>query len=102
MQGHRRYRGWAFVVFMLAIVWAAAGPVRAQIDTGGISGTVTDQTGGAMPGATVTVTSATTGQSRTTVTNELGRYQVSALQPSRYEVKVELQGFSTVRRPDVT
>jgi hypothetical protein len=55
-----------------------------------------------LPGVTITVTSATTGQVRTTVTNELGRYQVSALPPSRYSVKAELQGFSTVMRPEVT
>jgi hypothetical protein len=74
----------------------------AQIDTGAITGMISDESGSVLPGVTVTVTNVSTGQVRSAVTNELGRYQVSALQPNRYSVKADLQGFATVVHPDVT
>ena len=45
----------------------------AQLDTGTISGTVSDQSGGAIPGAMVTIRNVATGVSRTVESNELGR-----------------------------
>ncbi len=88
---------------LIALMWLTCVlPASAQIDTGAITGVVTDDSGAAVPGVTVTVTSLATGQMRNAVTNELGRYQVSALQPARYSVKAELQGFATVLRSDVT
>src|SRR5579872_3914060 len=77
-------------------------PASAQVDTGNIIGLVTDETGGVLPGVTVTVTNLSTGTTRTTVTGETGRYQVTGLQPAGYSVKAELQGFNTVMRPQVT
>jgi hypothetical protein len=91
----------AVLLSAMFLCGAPAG-LLAQIDTGSISGAVTDQSGAVLPGVTVTITSLTTGQARTLVTDDRGRYQVSALQPSRYSVKAELQGFSTVTRPEVT
>lgn len=102
MQRHRRGGRLRLGVLAAVLLVSAPSGLWAQIDTGSISGIVTDQTGGALPGVTITVTGTTTGQVRTAVTNELGRYQVSALQPSRYFVKAELQGFATLVRPDVT
>src|SRR5437867_3268148 len=102
MQRHRRgERPWLAVLAAVLLV-SVPSAVQAQIDTGSISGLITDQTGAALPGVTVTVTATTTGQVRTVVTNEVGRYQVSALQPSRYSIKADLQGFASVLRPDVT
>ena len=68
---------------------------------GNISGTVTDATGGILPGVTITVTGLTTGQVRTSVTNEAGRYLVPGLQPAGYSVKADLQGFTTVLRSPI-
>lgn len=90
---------------LLCLVVALAGlpgALGAQIDTGSLSGIVSDETGAALPGATVTVTNLATGQVRTVVTNDQGRFQVTALQPARYAVKVELQSFTTVLRPEIT
>jgi hypothetical protein len=101
MQDARR-GGLRAVRLAVAFVVSLSATAFAQVDTGSIAGTVTDQTGAALPGVTITVTGTTTGQVRTAVTNEQGRYQVSALQPSRYSVKAELQGFATVLRPEVT
>lgn len=74
---------------------------QAQV-TGGITGVVTDDTGAVLPGVTITVKSLTTSQVRADVTNQLGRYQVLALQPTTYSVTAELAGFSSVIRSGVT
>jgi len=65
----------------------------AQVETGQISGTVTDPQGAVISGATVTVTSKDTGSTRTSKTSGDGNYNVTNLQPGVYEVKVEGAGF---------
>jgi outer membrane receptor protein involved in Fe transport len=58
-----------------------------------IQGTVVDSSGGAVVGATVTVTNPDTGISKTTVTADTGFYRVSALVPGKYTISVEAAGF---------
>ena len=58
-----------------------------------IQGTVTDTSGGAVPGVTVVVANTETGVQTETVTNEAGFYRVSGLAPGMYKVTVTLQGF---------
>jgi Carboxypeptidase regulatory-like domain len=65
--------------------------------TGSISGTVTDVTGSAVPGAKVTVTAPATGASRSSTTNESGQYIVPLLGVANYDIQVELQGFQTAK-----
>jgi hypothetical protein len=60
-----------------------------------INGTVTDQSGAAIPEATVTVTNVDTNVSQTTVTTSVGSYLVTDLIPGNYNVKVEKGGFKT-------
>jgi hypothetical protein len=76
-----------------AALVAIAVPALAQFDRGQISGIVKDETGGVIPGATVTVTNADTRLSRTVVTDTTGYYIVTALPPGNYDVEVELTGF---------
>jgi hypothetical protein len=80
--------------FFLAVILAVgiAGPARAQV-TASISGRVEDPSGGAVPQATVTVTSLETGAVRTVATDETGTYRVLLLPVGRYEVKAEATGF---------
>ena len=68
----------------------------AQAVTGTLLGNVTDSSGGAVPGVTVTATEAETSVGRSTVTNEAGRYIFSSLVNGRYTVTAELQGFKKV------
>src|SRR2546428_2466380 len=67
----------------------------AQAETGRIAGTVTDPQGSAVPGATVTATSVSTGASRLTVTDTSGAYVLANLLPALYDIKFELTGFKT-------
>jgi outer membrane receptor protein involved in Fe transport len=67
--------------------------------TGTISGRITDQQGGVLPGVTVTATSPQLQGARTVVTSENGDYILPFLPPGAYSVVVELSGFDTVTRP---
>ena len=71
-------------------------PVAAQETTGTIQGAVTDQSGGILPGATVTVRSVETGQTQEAVANDTGRYTVAYLRPGTYDISFSLSGFSPV------
>ena len=86
----------------LLAICLAPSIARAQIDAGNIAGIATDQTGGALPGVSVTVRNLANGQMRTVATNAEGRYQVAALTPGRYSVVAELSGFASVVRPELT
>ena len=76
-------------------VFLAAAPVHAQVATGTILGNVTDSTGGAVPGATVTATNVDTQFSRDTTTDESGQYALRLLPLGNYKVDVTLTGFKT-------
>jgi hypothetical protein len=63
---------------------------------GTVTGTIRDEQGGALPGATVTLTGKT--GSRTTTADAAGAYRFVAVEPGFYDVTVELAGFKTVKR----
>jgi hypothetical protein len=77
---------------MLALA-LAAGPAAAQDFRGAVSGTITDSTGGVLPGVTVTVTNTATGLSQNVVTDSKGFYEVLYLNAGVYAVTAELSGF---------
>jgi len=83
-------------VLVLLGCWVVTGSAQTQ---GGITGTVRDTSGAAIPGATVTVTNTATRGMRNTTTNEEGLYSFPSLPPATYELKVELQGFKTADIP---
>src|ERR1700680_4796576 len=72
--------------------------VQAQTATGRILGNITDASGAAVKVATVTLTDASRGTSRTLTTDDAGAYLAPDLAPSTYNVKVEAAGFKTVER----
>src|SRR5262245_10413341 len=79
---------------LLVLVAVALPPAAsAQFDSGQISGFVRDSQQGALPGATVTVTSQRTGTRRTIVTNSSGFYVLPDVPVGVYDITVELTGF---------
>ena len=78
---------------------SAPAGAAAQAVYGSLSGTVTDSSGGALPGATVTITSLERNVVDTVVANESGNYAKDRLLPGAYEVKAELTGFKTAVVP---
>jgi hypothetical protein len=89
------------VAAALAGVLAIPSRASAQAVTGTLLGNVTDASGAAVPGATVTATEMETNIARTTVTNETGNYIFSSLKNGRYNVEAELQGFRKIVRQNV-
>ena len=81
--------------FAALVFLVAAGIASAQSGTAGLRGTVTDEQGANVPGATITLANASTGFSRETVADGTGEYQFVALPPGTYTVTAELQGFRT-------
>jgi beta-lactamase regulating signal transducer with metallopeptidase domain len=71
--------------------------VRPAAQTGSVTGQVVDQSGGAIPGARVTVTHAQTGASRSVISNAPGRFAFTDLPAATYELTVQLSGFKTMR-----
>src|SRR5262249_40471642 len=71
-------------------------PLAAQAVTGTILGTVTDATGGVMPGATVTVKHEGTGVTRTIVTDSNGEFTAPGIPTGKYTLSAELSGFKTM------
>src|SRR5688572_18207225 len=69
-----------------------------QGTTGTISGTVTDQTGAAVPGATVIVKNLETNSTRETISDEQGRYKIAGLPVGPYELTTEISGFGKYKR----
>jgi hypothetical protein len=66
----------------------------AQI-TASLIGTVSDESGAVIPGATISIRQTATNRERTTQTNDAGRYQIAALDVGDYQVTVRAPGFKT-------
>ena len=78
------------IVIMLSSVTGFA-----QLTTGNITGTVTDQSGAAVPGATVILKNTETGVTRTALSGETGKYEAFSLPAGTYEISASLAGFRT-------
>src|SRR5579863_4245971 len=73
----------------------------AQSTFGRILGTVTDQTGAVLPGATVSVIDTQRGVARTLTTDAAGEYNAPNLIPGTYTIRVEAKGFQRLDRQNV-
>src|SRR4051794_19700156 len=88
-----------FVLLVLAACIAAASAAQAQIATGNIYGTVSDQQGAVLPGVNVSaVAKSIGGAPRTTVTDAGGQFRFLNLDNATYTVTVELPGFTKQSR----
>jgi hypothetical protein len=85
------------VALALAI---AAAPARAQTGAASMTGIITDQSGAAVPGATVTATNQATNVDYTAVTNEAGNYTITSVPIGTYIIKAELASFKTATTSD--
>ena len=73
----------------------------ATATTGVVSGTVTDATGGVLPGVTVVLTDTNTSGTRETVSSDSGHYAFISVLPGRYRVTASLQGFQQTNVSDL-
>jgi len=79
-----------FCIFVALV--ASAVPLWSQANTS-IRGTVTDQTGGAVPKAQITLTNTATGAARSGVSSAVGEYEFEQVVPGSYTLAVEAAGF---------
>jgi hypothetical protein len=91
---------WLVLAAVLSLLFSAA--ASAQTTGATLLGTVADEQGAVLPGVTITVVNTETGRNRVAVTNERGYYRVGALPPGKYEMKVEMSGFSREVRSGMT
>src|SRR5207249_1059981 len=85
---------------VVAVILASA-PLFAQSTTGSFQGTITDPSGAALPGATVTIVNPDTNLLRTTVTNTSGNYDAPLLPPGRYNIAADLPGFRRLEKTGI-
>src|SRR5437763_13173757 len=90
------------IILCLGIVIMSSVAAIGQLTTGTIGGSVTDQTGAAIPGVMVTLKNTDTGVARTTITNETGKYDALSLSAGTYEISASLSGFQTAVRTGIT
>jgi hypothetical protein len=83
-------RFWVGVFFVAGLLGVAQG----QTSSGTIVGTVTDPSGAAISGATVTAISQDTGEKRVTKTSSAGGYRIESVTPGTFNVTAEFTGFS--------
>jgi hypothetical protein len=88
-------------LFLLAFLTLVPATLPAQVLYGSIVGNVTDESGGATPGAAVTITQRETGASRDTITDSAGFYRFPNVQSGTYTVTVTLTGFRSFSRGDM-
>src|SRR3989441_12718344 len=87
----------ALAVCVGVFLTLSAAPAFAQGETGSITGTVTDPQGGTVAGAEVTLIDVATKSSRTTTTNDAGRYHFASVAVGSYDITISKSGFKVYR-----
>ena len=91
-----------FSVALMLVLFARVG-VRAQdLDDVSFGGTVADENGAVLPGATVTATLLSTKSARTATTDGEGRYRLVELQPGAYTLRAARAGFAAEEKTGVS
>lgn len=85
------------IVIAFVITFFSPAAVLAQVDTGAVSGVVTDRSGAVVPGARIRITQEETNFQTGLDTNESGFYSAPSLRPGRYVIAVTKEGFRAQR-----
>src|SRR5438270_11614004 len=93
-----------FFLVLLALSFAGVATLFGQAVSGTatIAGLITDPAGAVVPAADITVRNVGTNVTRTLKSNDAGLYEVAALQPGDYDIKVAKAGFSTILRTGIS
>ena len=94
-------KGFALFTAMFVLLLCSVSVLAQSQTTGRIAGSVTDEKGGVLPGAEVTVTNKATGEARTAVTDDSGHYIVPLLPSGDYSVSVTASGFKKFIAEDI-
>jgi hypothetical protein len=97
----RAVRVLAWFVVIVAVALIHVDQASAQAVYGSVYGTITDNTGAVVPGATVTVTDVSKGTSVSTQSNGTGDYRVEHLIPDTYNISAAATNFKTSTVPNI-
>jgi hypothetical protein len=97
-----RFKKAAPVLTACLAVMLASVPLFSQGNAGRILGAINDQSGGAVVGATVTVTDLQRGTTRTLTADDTGAYNAPNLLPGTYKVRAEFKGFRPTERQNLS
>src|SRR5260370_31266060 len=95
----RRVGGGVRVVLVMLFIFSRASTAHSQ--NAQITGVAKDQSGGVMPGVTMTAKNLATGLTRYEVTDGTGNFRLVALPPGTYTTTAEIQHSNTETRPDI-
>ncbi len=95
------YRRTLVVAATLAMLWTPTAWSQSEATSAQLSGTVQDQNGASVPGASVTLSNPNTGFQRQVTTADNGLYTFALIPPGTYALKVEKTGFATFLEPNV-
>src|SRR4051812_9442516 len=88
-------------LFVLALVLWPAGASAQTVTVAQLSGTVLDDSGGALPGVDVTVTQTNTGMTRSVVTGTRGEWVFTSLPVGPYALSAKLSGFNAFEQTGI-
>jgi carboxypeptidase family protein/TonB-dependent receptor-like protein len=86
---------------LVCLALAVPAWAQSQAANGAIEGTISDSSGGVLPGVTVTITNIETGAERTVISNDKGLYRAPLLPLGTYRVLAELPGFKKFEQRDI-
>src|SRR5260370_8424709 len=89
------------VLALASMLLALTLPAFSQTTTGRILGTVSDQSGAGVTGASVVVTDIQRDTKRTLTTDASGDYAAPKLQPGVYKIRPDAKGFKSAERPNI-
>jgi hypothetical protein len=89
------------ILAVLLLVMCGGSPAAAQVLYGSLTGIVRDPAGAVVPGALLKVVNPSTGQSFSTVTNEVGSYTFTTLPPGTYDLTISAKGFRSLTQRDI-
>lgn len=90
-----------FVLYVALLLGFSPAALAQTVAVAQLSGTVADQSGGALPGVDVTVTQTDTGMTRSVVTGTRGEYLFTSLPVGPYKLSAQLQGFNAFEQTGI-
>lgn len=98
---HKHSVRWLIVALLLTAIFSSCADAQTSRTNGSLEGSVTDSSGAAVPGATISLSNLSVNQGRIVRTDADGRFHAEELPPGTYGLRVDLPGFAPYRRANI-